>query len=504
MINIYGELYVKTADQKLARSAQIYDYEQNQFQNELNKQFIQTINSKVDKVTGKSLVSDTQITKLEGLNDQVTTTAAITDAKKAGTDAQTSITSHTSNTSNPHGVTKAQVGLGNVDNTSDVNKPISTATQTALDGKVDKITGKSLVDDTEINKLVNLDTQSTIDEKIAAVQNSVDVHKNDKANPHQVSKSQIGLSNVTNDAQVKRSEIGVANGVVPLGSNSLIPSQYLPSYVDDVIEVANYASLPSGDSAQAGKIYVTLDTNLTYRWGGTGYVEISKSLALGSTESTAYPGNLGAEIYPLAINSLQSINDSQTSDDNKITLTVTPVTSQEELDPIVFNLPLATNKNIGLLSKKYYTFLNKWELSNLIDAVTVTSTENNITLSVDVNVDNVNYGAAGILPGATNSKAGLLTKDMYNAKKVSQIQLRQGSEDVEATITNHSIYVTYDVDNILNGLENHKKGGDYALKIPNATSDYDGSMSYTDKIKLDSLPELDEIVTEIELVTQTI
>lgn len=45
------------------------------------------------------------------------------------------LTSHTSNTSNPHSVTKAQVGLSNVDNTSDANKPVSTATQTALNGK---------------------------------------------------------------------------------------------------------------------------------------------------------------------------------------------------------------------------------------------------------------------------------------------------------------------------------------------------------------------------------
>lgn len=48
------------------------------------------------------------------------------------------LTAHTGNTSNPHSVTKAQVGLSSVDNTSDVNKPISTATQTALDGKVEK------------------------------------------------------------------------------------------------------------------------------------------------------------------------------------------------------------------------------------------------------------------------------------------------------------------------------------------------------------------------------
>lgn len=64
--------------------------------------------------------------------------SAIADAKKAGTDAQSNLTAHTSNTSNPHSVTKAQVGLGNVDNTSDLNKPISSATQGALDGKLGK------------------------------------------------------------------------------------------------------------------------------------------------------------------------------------------------------------------------------------------------------------------------------------------------------------------------------------------------------------------------------
>lgn len=51
---------------------------------------------------------------------------------------------HRTDTANPHSVTKSQVGLGNADNTSDVNKPISTATQTALNAKVDKVTGKAL------------------------------------------------------------------------------------------------------------------------------------------------------------------------------------------------------------------------------------------------------------------------------------------------------------------------------------------------------------------------
>lgn len=54
------------------------------------------------------------------------------------------LTSHVNNKSNPHQVTKAQVGLGNVDNTSDANKPVSTAQQNALNGKVDKVSGKGL------------------------------------------------------------------------------------------------------------------------------------------------------------------------------------------------------------------------------------------------------------------------------------------------------------------------------------------------------------------------
>lgn len=53
---------------------------------------------------------------------------------------QSALNTHVANTSNPHSVTKSQVGLGNVDNTSDANKPVSTATQTALDLKADKST----------------------------------------------------------------------------------------------------------------------------------------------------------------------------------------------------------------------------------------------------------------------------------------------------------------------------------------------------------------------------
>jgi len=56
---------------------------------------------------------------------------------RIATSAASDLLDHIADTDNPHAVTKAQVGLGNCDNTSDANKPISTATQTALDGKSD-------------------------------------------------------------------------------------------------------------------------------------------------------------------------------------------------------------------------------------------------------------------------------------------------------------------------------------------------------------------------------
>lgn len=74
-----------------------------------------------------------------------------------------------------------------------------------------------------------------------------------------------------------------------------VPASQLPSYVDDVLEYANFAALPG--TGETGKIYVTLDTNLTYRWSGSAYVEISASLALGETLATAYRGDRGKTAY---------------------------------------------------------------------------------------------------------------------------------------------------------------------------------------------------------------
>lgn len=129
----------------------------------------------------------------------------------------------------------------------------------------------------------------------------------------EISPTNIGLGNVTNHAQVKRTEMGVANGVATLGADGKVPSGQLPSYVDDVLEYENKASLPA--KGETGKIYVAKDTNLTYRWSGSAYVEISASLALGETSSTAYAGDKGKAlaVRVTAVEGKASTNESNIS-----------------------------------------------------------------------------------------------------------------------------------------------------------------------------------------------
>ncbi len=97
------------------------------------------------------------------------------------------------------------------------------------------------------------------------------------------------------DKKLNASLKGVANGVAELDSTGKVPSSQLPSFVDDVLEYEKLASFPT--TGETGKIYVAKDTNKTYRWSGSTYVEINGSVALGETSSTAYRGDRGKIAY---------------------------------------------------------------------------------------------------------------------------------------------------------------------------------------------------------------
>ena len=119
---------------------------------------------------------------------------------------------------------------------------------------------------------------------------------------------------------IASTEKGSNNGVATLDSTGKVPSSQLPSYVDDVLEYEDLAHFPV--TGETGKIYVAKDTNKQYRWSGSTYVEISESLALGETSSTAYAGNKGkanadniATIQGLIPSSASTSNKLATSED---------------------------------------------------------------------------------------------------------------------------------------------------------------------------------------------
>ena len=195
-------------------------------------------------------------------------------------------------------ITEVQSGLSslsNVDNTSDTAKPVSTATQTALNLKANlaspTFTGTvSGVTKTHVG-LSNVDNTSDTAKPVStATQTALNLKQN-------------SLNFVPEDSSKK----GSNNGYASLGSDGKVPNTQLPSYVDDVLEFATLSGFPG--TGESSKIYIDLSTNKTYRWSGTVYVEISASIVLGTTSATAYRGDLGNTAYVHS----QSSHDYETS-----------------------------------------------------------------------------------------------------------------------------------------------------------------------------------------------
>ena len=200
-------------------------------------------------------------------------------------------------------------------------------------------------------------------------------------------KSDIGLGNVTNDAQVKRSEMGKANGVATLGADGKVPTAQLPSYVDDVIDLAAIypakANIPTsgltvgakyfatsekkiytatsatavdgGSDPETGKIYVvtakpanaTADVNTTWRWSGTAMAQVG---------GTAFDGGKGQALQtwkesvvnnaPLTGVKLGSVSATQ------LGINFTRVSLQNGSNPGDTNviLPTATTSQAGVMT----------------------------------------------------------------------------------------------------------------------------------------------------------
>lgn len=279
------------------------------------------------------------------------------------------------------------------------------------------------------NRIDNLDDK--IDKEIADREAEIDRIENkfdgvtdklEEALQKEIEDRKAGDTTITNSLNAFISTKGQPGGLAELDSTGKVPAAQLPSYVDDVLEFSTKAQFPQ--TGETGKIYVAKDTNLTYRWTGTQYLEISQSLALGETPSTAYPGDKG-----------KANRDALNSMPTKLTSYLTPTTSTGELVKINYkyaakdglnygplqddniDIPSATTTNAGAMSA-----IDKGRLDSLYNEFgsiqnpgdKLDSLPNNLVTGVDATSRNatsvtINYKQSD-LSAASNSYANPITK----------------------------------------------------------------------------------------------
>lgn len=284
--------------------------------------------------------------------------------------------------------------------------------------------------DSNINNRID-DLDDKIDKEIADREAEIDRIENkfdgvtdklEEALQKEIEDRKAGDTTITNSLNAFISTKGQPSGLAELDSTGKVPAAQLPSYVDDVLEFSTKAQFPQ--TGETGKIYVAKDTNLTYRWTGTQYLEISQSLALGETPSTAYPGDKG-----------KANRDALNSMPTKLTSYLTPTTSTGELVKINYkyaakdglnygtlqddniDIPSATTTNAGAMSA-----IDKGRLDDLYNEFgsiqnpgdKLDSLPNNLVTGVDATSRNatsvtINYKQSD-LSAASNSYANPITK----------------------------------------------------------------------------------------------
>ena len=179
---------------------------------------------------------------------------------------------------------------------------------------------------------------------------------------------------------------GAPNGLASLNESGIIPSAQLPSYVDAVIEVDTFSNLPG--TGESGKIYIVQDTNLTYRWSGTAYVEISQSLALGETSSTAYAGDKGKattdKLNRIPNKLIVDTNGVTYNDPDSVVLRYTFYKQQEqETSTNIHTINAATTATPGIM-----TAADKTKLNGLKDQAGITADIDAVQTNLETHINN--------------------------------------------------------------------------------------------------------------------
>lgn len=294
---------------------------------------------------------------------------------------------------------------GNIDSSnSDLNSKITAETKRATQAENTITTNYKAADSTLQSNINNEATarskaDATLDSKISkevsdrtqavsTLQGSLDteIARATKAEQDITSAYKAADTTLQNNINTINNSKGVANGIATLDQNGLVPSSQLPSYVDAVIEISTFSALP--DTGESGKIYITQDTNLTYRWSGTAYVEISQSLALGETSSTAYAGDKGKA----TTDKLNRIPDKLIIDTNGVTYNdpdsvVLKYTfykqKEQETSTNIHTINAATTATPGIM-----TAADKTKLNSLKDQAGITADIDAVQTNLKTHIDN--------------------------------------------------------------------------------------------------------------------
>ena len=398
-----------------------------------NQEVINTINKKADKTYVDSEILDTtntlnaaieaERTRATGVENTITVTindetaravlaednlkkkieAETTRATSAEQQLNTALTSHTNNKNNPHTVTKAQVGLGNCDNTSDANKPISTATQSALDTISDDLNNEvtrakaieeELSEDITSESLRATKAENTITSNLTA-------HTTNVNNPHNVTKQQIGLSNVDNTADLNKpistatqnalnNKADKATTLAGYGITDAYTKSEIDSKISSVYKfkgsVEDVENLPA-DGNTVGDVYNVIVTGDNYAWTEEGWDKLA-----GDVDLTPYLLKTDAEDTYAKISSLSTVATSGSYNDllNKPTI---PTTTNELTNNSGFitnsvnnltNYTLTSSLSDVALSGNYEDLSNTPSIPTNVSDLTndsgyITNTVNNLT-----------------------------------------------------------------------------------------------------------------------------
>lgn len=333
--------------------------------------------------------------------------------------------------------------------------------------------------DSNINNRID-DLDDKIDKEIADREAEIDRIENkfdgvtdklEDALQKEIEDRKAGDTTITNSLNAFISTKGQPGGLAELDSTGKVPAAQLPSYVDDVLEFSTKDQFPQ--TGETGKIYVAKDTNLTYRWTGTQYLEISQSLALGETPSTAYPGDKG-----------KANRDALNSMPTKLTSYLTPTTSTGELVKINYKYAAKDGLNYGPLQ------------DDNIDIPSATTTNAGAMSAIDKGRLDDLYNEFGSIqnPG---DKLDSLPKNLVTG--------------VDATSRNAtSVTINYKQSDLSTASNSYANPITKSQTIPSANQTQAGVMTASDKQNLDvNIPDritnLDnKVTTEVDRLEQLI